>query len=226
MKLSHINYYDLLSSKLKIPLDTVIIQAIPVTGGFEQIFSLPNINVYKLKPKNLLFCVEVNEPQVQSGIIRNVVQMGVKRLVLIGSGNIVDSSDNTEIVLVEDHINLSGTNPLIGINSDKTGIVFPDISNLYDISCLKALKSYLSSEVILNKGIALIPKNINMLTEIEKKAKEVFPVIAYTKDIFPYAVLARYTGLKKVIGTILARSLNNLEYTLYNLIKFFIKESD
>jgi purine-nucleoside phosphorylase len=62
--------------------------------------------------------------------VRALHRWGVKRLLLTNSvGGIRDGLDMGELVLVTDHINLQGTNPLIG---PAFGTRFPDMSTAYD----------------------------------------------------------------------------------------------
>jgi len=65
--------------------------------------------------------------------VRSVALWGVKRFVLTNAVGGVDPGLKTgSLVLVEDHLNLMGQNPLIGPNHDDLGPRFPDMSRVYD----------------------------------------------------------------------------------------------
>jgi purine-nucleoside phosphorylase len=51
---------------------------------------------------------------------------------------------------VTDHLNLTGTSPLVGVNDDALGPRFPDMTAAYDVSLRKSLE-----EVATQAGIAL-----------------------------------------------------------------------
>ena len=53
-------------------------------------------------------------------------------------------------MLITDHINLMGDNPLIGPNNDKLGPRFPDMSQAYDLELIK-----LTERVSLEEGIPI-----------------------------------------------------------------------
>jgi purine-nucleoside phosphorylase len=55
-----------------------------------------------------------------------------------------------DIMLINDHINLLGDNPLIGPNDERLGVRFPDMSAPYDSKLLK-----LASEVAIEEKIAI-----------------------------------------------------------------------
>ena len=69
--------------------------------------------------------------QVTFGI-RELARRGVERVVLTNAAGGIDPSYQPgELVLVSDHINLMGMNPLVGPNDEQIGPRFPDMSEAY-----------------------------------------------------------------------------------------------
>lgn len=65
--------------------------------------------------------------------VRVLKALGIKALVVCNaSGGMNPQFDVSDMVLITDHINLQGTNPLIGPNNDGLGNRFPDMYNCYD----------------------------------------------------------------------------------------------
>ena len=63
---------------------------------------------------------------------RVVARLGVKTLILTNAaGGINAGFAQGALMLIDDHINLLGTNPLIGPNEDRFGRRFPDMSEVY-----------------------------------------------------------------------------------------------
>jgi len=65
--------------------------------------------------------------------IRVFGRMGIRAVILTNAaGGINLTYSQGALVLLRDHINLQGTNPLVGANDDRFGVRFPDMSRAYD----------------------------------------------------------------------------------------------
>ena len=65
--------------------------------------------------------------------VRVLGRLGVRRLVVTNAAGGIDPAFRPgDLMLVTDHLNLMGTNPLIGPNLDELGVRFPDMSEAYD----------------------------------------------------------------------------------------------
>ena len=74
--------------------------------------------------------------------VRALRLLGVRSLVLTNAaGGINLSYGQGALVLISDHINLQGTNPLIGANEDEFGPRFPDMSEAYSVQFREIAKT-------------------------------------------------------------------------------------
>ena len=65
--------------------------------------------------------------------IRVFERMGVKAVILTNAaGGIKHEFSQGRLVVISDHINLQGVNPLLGPNDERFGLRFPDMSVAYD----------------------------------------------------------------------------------------------
>jgi purine-nucleoside phosphorylase len=71
-------------------------------------------------------------PQQVTFPIRVFGRMGVRALILTNAaGGINLSYKQGALVVIRDHINLQGSNPLVGLNDDRFGVRFPDMTHAY-----------------------------------------------------------------------------------------------
>ncbi len=71
-------------------------------------------------------------PQEITFPIRVFARMGIRAVILTNAaGGINLSYSQGALVLIRDHINLQGTNPLVGPNDDRFGVRFPDMTHAY-----------------------------------------------------------------------------------------------
>lgn len=87
--------------------------------------------------------------------IRLMQQLGVKILFLSNAAGGLNPKFNPgDIMLINDHINLTATNPLMGPNDDSWGIRFPDMSRAYNAELIAAAESAARAAGLkLRKGI-------------------------------------------------------------------------
>ena len=74
--------------------------------------------------------------------VRVMKFLGIKKLVVSNaSGGVNPNFEIGDIMIINDHINLFPTNPLIGMNINALGTRFPDMSDAYDPILIKKIQS-------------------------------------------------------------------------------------
>ena len=103
------------------------------------------------------------------------------------------------LMLISDHINYSGANPLIGPNLDKFGPRFPDMSDLYTSSLRAAIKEKAAAAGIpLEEGVYLMYSGPNYETPAEIRAFRIMGADAVGMSTAPEALVASHSGLNVV----------------------------
>ncbi len=125
-------------------------------------------------------------------------QMGLKSLVLSDSaGGIGSEFKPGEIMLVRDHINCMGSNPLFGPYNDFWGSPFPEMSRVYDSNLRKLLKKAATlSAISVPEGVLCAFSGPSYETPAEVAMAESFGADAVAMSVVPEAILAHACGLK------------------------------
>lgn len=110
-------------------------------------------------------------PQQVAFPIRAFARMGIKSVILTNAaGGINLGYSQGALVLIRDHINLQGTNPLVGPNDERFGLRFPDMTHTYS----RAYREIAREEaarlgILLHEGVyaALLGPSYETPAEIE-----------------------------------------------------------
>ncbi|MGG0822976.1 purine-nucleoside phosphorylase [Paenibacillus turicensis] len=90
-------------------------------------------------------------PEITAFPVRVMKQLGVERvLVTNAAGGVNLEYEPGDLMLISDHLNLTGKSPLVGTNESEIGPRFPDMSEAYS----KALRQ-MAHEVAASQGITL-----------------------------------------------------------------------
>ncbi len=80
-----------------------------------------------------IHCYEGHAPWEVAFPARVLCKLGIRALVVTNAaGGIRAALRPGDLLRISDHLDLSGTNPLVGINDDRLGPRFPDLSAAYD----------------------------------------------------------------------------------------------
>ena len=128
-------------------------------------------------------------------------ELGVKNLVVTNAcGGVNSAFAPGDLMLIADHINLIGKNPLIGPNDERFGPRFPDMSDAYD-PALRAFARRTAEElgIPLREGVYAFFSGPCFETAAEIRAYKALGADAVGMSTVPEVIAARYLGMK-VLG--------------------------
>ena len=132
--------------------------------------------------------------------IRIMRQLGVKKVLLTNAAGGVNTSFPVgSLMVITDHINNSGSNPLVGPNLDEFGTRFPDMSNLYTEALRDKLKTAAKkADIPLVEGVYMMFSGPNYETPAEVKMARNAGADAVGMSTVPEAIVARHCGMEVV----------------------------
>jgi purine-nucleoside phosphorylase len=133
--------------------------------------------------------------------IRAMASFGVRTLILTNAagGINLDFKPGT-LMLMDDHINLMGSNPLVGPNEDRFGPRFPDMTEVYSRRLRElAMAAAAHVSVPLARGVYVAVHGPSYETPAEIRAFRTLGADAVGMSTVPEAIVARHMGME-VLG--------------------------
>ena len=132
--------------------------------------------------------------------VRVMALLGVKKLVLTNAAGGVNLNYYPgDLMLISDHINYSGGNPLIGANLSEFGPRFPDLSDVYTKNLRQAiLKAAEKKGIALRQGVYAMYSGPNYETPAEIRMFRILGADAVGMSTVPEAIVAAHCGMQVV----------------------------
>ena len=133
--------------------------------------------------------------------IKVMKKLGVKTLILTNAaGGVNESFSAGDLMLITDHINLMGTNPLIGKNDETLGERFPDMTEIYKNELIEIAETCADDlHIDIQKGIYLANTGPSYETPAEIRMARNLGADAVGMSTVPEAIVANYCGIN-VLG--------------------------
>jgi len=133
--------------------------------------------------------------------VRVMKFLGVKTLLVSNAcGGMNPDYRKGDLMLMIDHINLLGDNPLIGKNEDELGSRFPDMSEPYSLDLIKIAEQVANENKIkVQKGVYVAVPGPNLETKAEYKFLRETGADVVGMSTIPENIVANHMGMK-VLG--------------------------
>ena len=124
-------------------------------------------------------------------------RLGVKRIILTNAaGGINTGFAQGALMIIDDHINMLGTNPLVGPNDERFGPRFPDMSEVYSSRLRRVADDAAKSRGIpVSHGIYLAVHGPSYETPAEIRFFRTIGADAVGMSTVPEAIAARHMGM-------------------------------
>jgi len=129
-------------------------------------------------------------------------------MVTCAAGGLDPAMSSGRVMLITDHINFTGDNPLIGPNVDEWGERFPDMSQVYDPQLLALARSVAQAQgIAMYQGVYVGLKGPSMETPAETRMLRTLGADAVGMSTVLEVIAARHMGLR-VMGLAAISNVN------------------
>jgi purine-nucleoside phosphorylase len=133
--------------------------------------------------------------------VRVMKYLGIKTLLVSNAcGGMNPLFRRGDVMLMVDHINFIGDNPLIGKNEDELGPRFPDMSEPYNHELIKiAEEAAIENKIKIQKGVYVAVSGPNLETKAEYRFLRAIGADVVGMSTIPENIVANHMGMK-VLG--------------------------
>lgn len=137
--------------------------------------------------------------------VRVMKALGVRFLLISNaSGGMNPGFNKGDLMLITDHINFMGTNPLIGPNDDKIGIRFPDMIEPYSKRLIKAAEQVaLKQQIALKQGVYIGVTGPCLETRAEYRMMRMLGADAVGMSTVPEVIAAVHMGIEALAVSVI-----------------------
>ncbi|MCK5130462.1 MAG: purine-nucleoside phosphorylase [Clostridiales bacterium] len=141
---------------------------------------------------------EGHDPRDITEYINILYELGVQRLLLTNAaGGISSDLRPGDLMVIDDHINFAGVNPLIGANDDTIGPRFLDMSDAYNKEFRNLIHEAADSiGMLLKSGVYIMYSGPNFETPAEIKMFGLMGADAVGMSTVPETIAAHHCGIK------------------------------
>jgi purine-nucleoside phosphorylase len=130
--------------------------------------------------------------------VRVMSKLGINKMIITNAaGGVNETFKAGDLMIINDHINFSGDNPLIGPNLEEFGPRFPDMSNPYNEDLISVLKNVARElNIELKEGVYFYSQGPSYETPAEVNMARVCGADAVGMSTVPEVIVGVHAGMK------------------------------
>ncbi|MCU0690784.1 MAG: purine-nucleoside phosphorylase [Polyangiaceae bacterium] len=190
---------DTLEDRVKIPYADIPKMPVSRVAGHAGVLSLGQVDSVEVAcMQGRVHLYEGHEPERVVFGVRLLARLGCKAVLITNAaGGIHPSFAPGDLMLLVDHINLTGRNPLVGPNVESLGPRFPDMTKPYDRKLCEVARAAARAEAInLKEGVYLANLGPTYETPAEIRMARTLGADAVGMSTVPEVIALRHMGVR------------------------------